>query len=245
MKTLMSAQGLCGFGRRGRRRARSAVLVTTVLGAWLLAGVVPMARAGSLVLERRIDLPSVRGRLDHMAVDLEGQRLFVSALASDSVEVIDLREGKRVDRITSLHEPQGGLYLARLRRLLVANGNGGGVQAFSNGKSSATASQPSLDDADNLRLDPINGDVYVGAGNELVALDPDTLRIRKRINLAGHPEAFQLEPSGRKIYSTCPLQIMSPWSIATPARSRRPGKSRMQPATLRRRWMKSHTSYSS
>ena len=200
----MHVRSRCGSGCAGRRRAGAGALVATVLGAWFLAGVVPMAAAQSLVLERRIELPSVRGRIDHMAVDLEGQRLFVAALASDSLEVVDLREGRRVDRITSLHEPQGVLYLARLRRVLVANGAGGGVQAFTDGKSPVTASEPSLDDADNLRLDPINGQVYVGAGKSLLALDPDSLRTLRRINLAGHPESFQIEASGRRIYVNVP-----------------------------------------
>jgi hypothetical protein len=139
-----------------------------------------------------------------MAVDLEGQRLFVAALGSDSLEVIDLRQGRRASRITSLHEPQGVLYLAHLQRLLVANGAGGGVQAFSDGKPPVTASQPSLDDADNLRLDPHSGDVYVGAGKALVALDPATLRILRRIELAGHPESFQIDRSGGGIYVNVP-----------------------------------------
>ena len=203
MEALMHAGSPRGFGCAVRRRAGAAALVAATLG-WLLGGFVPTAAAQSLVLERRMELPSVRGRIDHMAVDLEGHRLFVAALGSDSLEVVDLREGRRIDRITSLHEPQGVLYLARLRRLLVANGGGGGVQAFTDGRSPVTASEPSLEDADNLRLDPINGEVYVGAGKALVSLDPASLRTVHSINLAGHPESFQIEPSGRRIYVNVP-----------------------------------------
>ncbi|MBO9649400.1 MAG: hypothetical protein J7605_12875 [Variovorax sp.] len=138
-----------------------------------------------------------------MAIDLEGQRLLVAALGSGSLEIVDLREGRRAGRITSLHEPQGVLYLGHLGRLLVANGGSGGVQAFSDDKS-PVATQASLDDADNLRLDPLNGDVYVGAGKALVALDPATLRILRSIRLAAHPESFQIEHSGRRIYVNVP-----------------------------------------
>ncbi len=227
----MHVEDPCGSGCATRRRAGAAALVAAVLGTWFLAGVVPVAVAQSLVLERRIELPSVRGRIDHMAVDLEGQRLFVAALASDSLEVVDLREARRVGRITSLHEPQGVLYLARLRRVLVANSAGGGVQAFTDGKSPVTASEPSLDDADNLRLDPTNGQVYVGAGKALVALAPDSLRILRRINLAGHAESFQIEPSGRRIYINVPAaghvavvdresgKIESTWPVKDAARN--------------------------
>jgi hypothetical protein len=190
-----------------------------------------MAPAQSLVLERRIELPSVRGRIDHMAVDADARRLFVAALGSDSLEVIDLHAGRRVDRITSLHEPQGVLYLASRKRLFVANGSGGGVQVFADARAPAAASQASLDDADNLRLDEASGVVYVGFGKSLAALDPDTLHVLRRIDLAGHPESFQIEPSGRKIYVNVPSaghvavvdrdsgKVEATWTLADAARN--------------------------
>ncbi|MEJ8813347.1 hypothetical protein WKW77_19825 [Variovorax ureilyticus] len=201
LSTLLASGSPRACGNSRRRRTGASTLVAF---SALLAGVVQLATAQSLVLERRIELPSVGGRLDHMAVDLEGQRLFVAALAADSLEVIDLREGKRASSIGALHEPQGVLYLGSLKRLLVANGAGGGVQAFNDAKAPVTASQASLDDADNLRQDPSNGDVYVGAGKALVRLDPDTLRILQRITLAGHPESFQIERGKSRIYVNVP-----------------------------------------
>jgi len=188
--------------RSARRWTVSSTLVA--LTAWLFEGVVQLAAAQSLVLERRIEMPAVRGRIDHVGVDLESRRLFVAALGSDSLEVVDLREGKRVSTITGLHEPQGVLYLGNLKRLLVANGAGGGVQAFNDAKAPLIGSQASRDDADNLREDPFTGDVYVGAGNALVRLDPHTLRILQRTSLAGHPESFQIDRSGGKIYVNVP-----------------------------------------
>jgi len=195
-----SGTGRCSEGVT-RRWVR--VLALTAV-AWLFVAFPPSVTAQSLTLEQRIELPSVRGRIDHMDVDPDGQRLFVAALGSDSLEVVDLREGKRIGRITSLHEPQGVLYLRHLDHVLVANGAGGGVQAFANGKSPAIGNQPSLDDADNLRLDPVNGNVYVGAGKRLVALDPETLRILRRIDLQGHPESFQVERARGRIYVNVP-----------------------------------------
>src|SRR5689334_4770453 len=147
------------------------------------------AEAQSLVLRDTIELPSVHGRIDHLSVDVEGARLFVAALASDSLEVVDLRARRRTDRITSLHEPQGVLYVEGTGRVLVANGSGGGVQAYADGKAKAVASQPALDDADNLRLDPSTGDVYVGYDKSLAALDPQTLQVVRRIALEAHPES--------------------------------------------------------
>jgi hypothetical protein len=45
--------------------------------------------------QETIPLPEVSGRLDHLTVDLKGRRLFVAALENNTVEVIDLRLGRR------------------------------------------------------------------------------------------------------------------------------------------------------
>ena len=48
----------------------------------------------ALRLVQTIPLPGVKGRLDHMGIDLEKNRLFVAAAASNSLEVVDLTGGK-------------------------------------------------------------------------------------------------------------------------------------------------------
>ncbi len=44
----------------------------------------------ALRLVQTILLPGVTGRLDHMGVDLEKKRLFVAAVANNTLEVVDL-----------------------------------------------------------------------------------------------------------------------------------------------------------
>src|SRR6478672_10699297 len=62
---------------------------------------------GALQLEGKIPLGDVRGRIDHMAIDLARQRLFVAALGHDGLAVVDLK-AQRLDRIIGgLREPQG------------------------------------------------------------------------------------------------------------------------------------------
>ena len=60
-----------------------------------------------LQLEAKILLGSVRGRIDHMAVDLKRQRLFVAELGNDSVGIVDLPNRKLISRIPGLKELQG------------------------------------------------------------------------------------------------------------------------------------------
>jgi DNA-binding beta-propeller fold protein YncE len=72
-----------------------------------------------------IPLPNVEGRIDHFGIDVAGQRLFVAALGNNTVEVLDLRQGKRLTTITGLKEPQGIFYVPNSNRLFVANGDDG------------------------------------------------------------------------------------------------------------------------
>jgi len=161
------------------------------------------ASSQSLVLARTIDLPAVTGRIDHLDIDLEGNRLFVAALAAGSLEVIDLRTGKRSGRFAPLSEPQGVVYLPARHRVVVASGGSGRVEAYESAPSAA-ASVGGLDDADNLRFDARADRVFVGYGRALAVLDPHTLAVTRRIELRGHPEAFELEPSGRRMFVNVP-----------------------------------------
>ena len=83
--------------------------------------------AQPLRMEKSIEMPDVQGRIDHLSIDIKGQRLFVSALGNNTLEVIDVKSGKRVRTISQLKEPQGVLYVADGDRIYVANGNDGSV----------------------------------------------------------------------------------------------------------------------
>src|ERR1700675_1666273 len=87
-----------------------------VFAALALLGEAP-ASSQSLVLAQTIDLPGVTGRIDHLDIDLEGSRLFAAALATGSLEVIDLRTGRRSTRFWPLSEPQGVAYLSARHRV--------------------------------------------------------------------------------------------------------------------------------
>lgn len=63
-------------------------------------------------------MPNVKGRLDHMDVDLKGKRLFVAGLENGTVEVVDLQAGKRIRSIPGFKTPQGALYIEELNKLL-------------------------------------------------------------------------------------------------------------------------------
>ena len=50
-----------------------------------------------LKLVQTISVPNVKGRLDHMEVDVKGKRLFLAGLENGTFEVVDLQSGKTAD----------------------------------------------------------------------------------------------------------------------------------------------------
>src|SRR5512133_3171678 len=105
----------------------------------------------SLLLEQRIPLAEVSGRIDHMAVNLRRQRLFVAELGNGTIDIIDLTTGKAIHRIDGLREPQGIGYAAKADMFAVASEGDGSVRLF-RGENFAPAGTVDLgDDADNVR----------------------------------------------------------------------------------------------
>jgi hypothetical protein len=152
-----------------------------------------------------IPMPGVEGRIDHLAVDLEGRRLFVAALENKTVEVLDLAAGKVVARIKDLPEPQGIAYLADLGRLCVACGGDGSCRFF-DGKSLAPLKSIEFgDDADNLRYDRTARRLYVGFGAGAIGtMDAVAMTKLGEAKLKAHPESFQMEARGSRIFVNVP-----------------------------------------
>lgn len=155
-----------------------------------------------LQLIRVIDLPNVKGRIDHMAIDPAHNHLFVAEYANGSVDQVDLATGKVVGRITGLHDPQGIEWLPVQQEIAVASGDG--ALTFYRGTDRQKVAVVGLgDDADNIRVDRRNGNLVVGFGSgALAVIDPATHRVIRQITLPGHPEAFEL--LGSRIFANVP-----------------------------------------
>jgi DNA-binding beta-propeller fold protein YncE len=189
------------------------LLWTIVAG---LAGVVALASTagpasaqsadkGPLQFETKIPLGDVRGRIDHMAVDLKRQRLFVAELGNDSVGIVDLPNRKMISRIPGLKEPQGVGYESTTDMLYVANAGDGSVRLFEGGDYKATARIELGSDADNIRIDAAAKRVFIGyGGGALAVIDPSTRSKVADIPLKAHPEAFQIDPDTSQIFVNVP-----------------------------------------
>ena len=182
----------------------------------VLAGVVALANTagqapaqsadtGPLQLETKIPLGDVRGRIDHMAVDLKRQRLFVAELGNDSVGVIDLANRILIHTITGLTEPQGVGYEPSTDTLFVANARDGSVRLFEGSDYKATGRLELGSDADNIRIDAAAKRVFIGYGNgALAVIDPSTRSKVGDIPVGVHPEAFQIDPDTGQIFVNVP-----------------------------------------
>ena len=109
--------------------------------------------AGPLELETKIPLGDVRGRIDHMAVDLKRQRLFVAELGNDFVGIVDLANRKVIGKDRGTESAPGVGYEPSTDTLYVANAGDGSVRLF-DGKRLQAAGRTELgSDADNIRVD--------------------------------------------------------------------------------------------
>ena len=159
-----------------------------------------------LKLEKTIALPDVQGRIDHMSIDTKGQRLFVSALGNNTVEVIDLKEGKRGGTISGVQEPQGVLYVAATDRLYVANGKDGTVKVFDATSLKSLKTVEFGEDADNLRYDPAGKIIYVSYAAGIGTIDAKTLEPLPTVyKFPEQPESYQLEKNGPRIFVNLPV----------------------------------------
>lgn len=176
-----------------------------IAGLALAIGCCVGAFSGTLSLSRTISLPGVKGRIDHLDLDSSGHRLFLAALGNNTVEIVDLQQGKVVHSLTGLDEPQGVAFVPKHNRLFVACGGDGTVKVIDGHTLRILHSVDLGSDADNMRFESGEDRVYVGYGSGGIAeLDPDSGTVLTRLHLSDHPESFQIEGKGKRIFANVP-----------------------------------------
>ena len=202
-----------------------------------------------LRLIQTIPMPNVRGRLDHMDVDVEGKRLFVSGLENGSLEIVNLQEGKWSRSVPGFKKPQGIAYLATLNKLFVASGDDGMLRVF-RGDTLALVDSIHLDLGPNrVVYDPDAKHLYVGYGGkdagkdfgEVGIVDPQSDKKIGDIQVAGHPSELLLDHAGNLLFilvsganeiqvaDTKTRQLVFTWPVS----SQRPGSAALDEATGR------------
>lgn len=178
-----------------------------ILFSFLSLAVLPARPADDALLEagKTIELPTVKGRIDHFGVDVKKGRLYIAALGNDTLEVVDLNANRRERSLAGFGEPQGVLYLPDFDRVYVANGSLNRVDILDGKSLFRIKSVEGLDDADNVRYDAAARKLYVGYGKgALRILNAPSGDSAGDIRLSGHPEAFELESRGTRIFVNVP-----------------------------------------
>jgi hypothetical protein len=198
---------------------RFALFTCLTLSGFAL-GQEPPSTDQPLILNRIIAIPGADGRFDHMAVDAQTGRVFASVHGNDTVAVVDVHRSREIHTISGgLNEPQGVAFIPELNRIVVSNGGDGSCKVFDGTTYEPVASVKFADDADQLRSDSSKHLIYVGYGEGAIgAIDVLTNKVvGESFELGAHPESFQLEESGSRIF----VNLASQSQIAVIDRSTR------------------------
>ena len=90
--------------------------------ACLATGVQAQPSAPLRLVQRLTMDKGVTGRFDHMAVDVQGGRLFLTAADHHSIRILDLKSGTWMRSITGLRKPAGIVYVPETDRVLFSDG---------------------------------------------------------------------------------------------------------------------------
>jgi DNA-binding beta-propeller fold protein YncE len=168
----------------------------------------PTHELAPLQLIQRIPVPGVTGRIDHFTAYPKRRLLIFAGLGNNTVEIVNTFEGKVIQSIKGLDEPQGVLYVPEFDKIFVANAGNGTVKVY-DGKTYTLRKSISLGeeaDTDNLRYDEGTKRVFVGIVGGIAMIDAATeTHVDKDLKgSGGHSESFQLEKKGSRVFVNVP-----------------------------------------
>ena len=182
-----------------------------------------------LTFEKEIIMPNVKGRIDHIDINIKDQIAYIAALGNNTLEIVDLKNGKVAGNIKGLDEPQGVAYIEKHQELLVANGGTGECNFYNALTLKKTGSIKLANDADDVRYDAEADKIYVGYGSGGIAIiDAASHKQVGNIALPAHPESFQLDAKANKLWVNLPgsgmigvvdlkqLKLIAKWSKLLP-----------------------------
>jgi len=188
-----------------------------------------------LRLVQTIPMPNVKGRIDHMDVDVKGNRLFVAGLENGSLEVVDLHAGKWSKSIPGFKKTQGVAYVSSLNRVFVASGDDGMLRVF-RGDTLDLLDAIKLDLGPNrVAYDPHRKRLYVGYGGkdagkdygEVGIIDANTDKHVGDVRVEAHPAELLLDASGNTLFvfvsaaskvqvvDTNKREVVSTWPVSS------------------------------
>jgi DNA-binding beta-propeller fold protein YncE len=164
-----------------------------------------------LRLLQTIFLPGYVGDFEHFAADIKGNRLFLVAEDHKTVEVLDIRTGKRIHTIAGFGQPHAIAYLPGPNTLIVTDGNEefGAVELVSGSNYKILDKIKLPADVDGGVYDPVSKYYYVESGGDgpdakthvLSIIDTRSFKHVGDITLPdSKSEAMAIDHSGTKLY---------------------------------------------
>jgi DNA-binding beta-propeller fold protein YncE len=178
----------------------------------LIAFVLDAGAQEPLKLVATTPMPGFSGDFDHFAVDLTGNRLFLAAEKNKTVEVFDLRSGKRIHSITGFGDPHVMVYLPNSNSLIVTDEEDdfGMVELVSAKDYKIVDTIKLPPGADHAAFNPVNKYYYVQSGGEKGSKTHminiiDTATFKRVGDIEGVPgednEAMTIDRAGKKLYA--------------------------------------------
>jgi DNA-binding beta-propeller fold protein YncE len=187
-----------------------------IVATMLLGGTGAAAQtAAPLKMVTKYEMPaSVKGRFDHLGIDLSGNRLFVVGEEAGQVLVFDLATGKFV-RAIKVDHPHAVLYREDLGRLYITD-EGKGVLNVYDGKTYELLKAVALKvDTDSIGYDPATHYLYIDNGGDnahetftmLSVVDTTAETKLADIKIDGDTlEAMALEKTGDRLFLNNPAK---------------------------------------
>lgn len=167
-------------------------------------------KVAPLTLRSITALPGVYGRIDHYDYDTKRAILIACALGNGTVEIMDSWAVIHTITDWKRERPQAPRYMRDVDRIAVS-GKSGKLRFYDaeSYKLLKTLDFGVNGETDNMRYDLAAKRLYVGYGDEdgaIAVVDPTTMERLQEYKLGSHPESFQLEQKGSRIFVNIPDQ---------------------------------------
>jgi DNA-binding beta-propeller fold protein YncE len=137
------------------------------------------------------------GTLDHLFVDSESDRLFLTNQSNDTLDIIDLKNNRLLKQVPD-QTPHSVVYALSVDRVFI--GSGGGACNVLDGTSYTPAGSVPAEGADSVRFDARSGHVFVASHVSLTVIDAKTLQLLSSVKLPGTPKGFQVAKKQPRLY---------------------------------------------
>ncbi len=185
-----------------------AMILTIFTTLGIQPRIIRAASPAPLKLVQTIPMPSVKGRIDHLGIDIKRGRLFIAGLGNNTVEVVNFRAGKWVESIPGYETPQGIWYVSSVDKVFAASADDGTCRVLRASDLKQIDSIKLAADVNRLIYNPVAHELYAGYGGksagwdygEIAAINPKTDQVVGKVKVASHPAEILVNKSGRKLF---------------------------------------------